>query len=143
MSDDPGIVTGSGARGDVDNRPVGEVFSAITADLSTLIRQEVALAKAEIRQSATNAAAGAGKLAGAGVAGHMVLLFISISLWWGLGQFLGNAWSGLVVAALWAVVGAVLYASGRASLKQVEGLPHTTETAKQIPPALAGHEETS
>jgi hypothetical protein len=143
MSDDPGIVTGSGARGDVDNRPVGEVFSAITADLSTLIRQEVALAKAEIRQSATNAAAGAGQLAGAGVAGHFVLLFISISLWWGLGQFIGNAWSGLVVAVLWAVVGAVLYASGRGSLKQVEGLPRTTETAKQIPPALAGHEETS
>ena len=143
MSDDPRSVMGSGARGQVDNRPVGEVFSAITADLSTLIRQEVALAKAEIRQSATNAAAGAGKLAGAGVAGHMVLLFISISLWWGLGQFIGNAWSGLVVAALWAVVGAVLYASGRASLKQVEGLPRTTETAKQIPPALAGHEETT
>ena len=143
MSDDPRSVMGSGARGQVDNRPVGEVFSAITADVSTLIRQEVALAKAEIRQSATNAAAGAGKLAGAGVAGHMVLLFISISLWWGLGQFIGNAWSGLVVAALWAVVGAVLYASGRASLKQVEGLPRTTETAKQIPPALAGHEETS
>ena len=134
---------GSGARGQVDNRPVGEVFSAITADLSTIIRQEVALAKDEIRLSATNAAAGAGKLAGAGVAGHMVLLFISISLWWGLGQFIGNAWSGLVVAALWAVVGAVLYASGRASLTQVEGLPRTTETAKQIPPALAGHEETS
>jgi mevalonate kinase len=130
-------------RTESDDRPIGEVFSAVTADLSTLIRQEVALAKAEIRQSATQAGAGAGKLAGAGVAGHFVLLFVSISAWWGLGQFIGNAWSALVIAAFWAIVGAVLYTSGRTQLKQVEGLPSTTETAKQIPPALAGHEETS
>ena len=139
--------TASGAatreRPESDDRPIGEVFSAVTADLSTLIRQEVALAKAEIRQSATQAGAAAGKLAGAGVAGHMVLLFVSISAWWGLGQFIGNAWSALVVAAFWAVVGAVLYTSGRTQLGQVEGLPRTTETTKQIPPALAGHEETS
>ena len=119
------------------------MFSAVTADLSTLIRQEVALAKAEIRQSATQAGAGAGKLAGAGVAGHMVLLFVSVSAWWGVGQFIGNAWSALVVAVFWAIVGAILYASGRSSLSKVEGLSRTTETTKQIPPALAGHEETS
>jgi len=125
------------------DRPIGEVFSAVTADLSTLIRQEVSLAKAEIRQSATQAGAGAGKLAGAGVAGHMVLLFVSVSAWWGVGQFIGNAWSALVVAVFWAIVGAILYASGRSSLSKVEGLSRTTETTKQIPPALAGHEETS
>jgi hypothetical protein len=143
MTDQTGLGAATRERREPDDRPIGEVFSAVTSDLSTLIRQEVALAKAEVRQSATQAGAAAGKLAGAGVAGHMVLLFVSVSAWWGLGQFIGNAWSGLVVAALWAVVGAVLYASGRASLKQVEGLPRTTETAKQIPPALAGHEETS
>ncbi len=143
MSSDDGASAVRVPRAGTDDRPIGEVFAAVTADLSTLIRQEVALAKAEVRQSATRAGAGAGMLAGAGVAGHMVLLFVSISAWWGLGQFIGNAWSALVIAAVWAVVGAVLYASGRASLKQVEGVPRTTETVKQIPPALAGHEETS
>ena len=143
MSSDDGASTVRVPRTGTDDRPIGEVFAAVTADLSTLIRQEVALAKAEVRQSATRAGAGTGKLAGAGVAGHMVLLFVSISAWWGLGQFIGNAWSALVIAAVWAIVGAVLYASGRSSLKQVEGLPRTTDTAKQIPPALAGHEETS
>jgi len=133
----------SGAHGNVDDRPIGEVFSAVTADLSTLIRQEVALAKAEVRQSATQAGGAAGKLAGAGVAGHFVLLFVSISAWWGLGQFIGNQWSALVVAVFWAIVGAVLYSSGRAQLQRVEGIPQTTETTKQIPPALAGNEETS
>jgi len=133
----------SGAHSNVDDRPIGEVFSAVTADLSTLIRQEVALAKAEVRQSATQAGGAAGKLGGAGVAGHFVLLFVSLSAWWGLGQFIGNQWSALVVAVFWAIVGAVLYSSGRAQLKQVEGLRRTTETTKQIPPALAGNEETS
>ncbi len=139
---DNGFDPRGAARG-VDDRPIGEVFSAVTADLSTLIRQEVALAKAELRQSATQAGGAAGKLGGAGVAGHMVLLFVSISAWWGLGQFIGNQWSALVVAAFWAVVAAVLYSSGRSQLKQVDGLPRTTETTKQIAPALAGHEETS
>ena len=143
MTDQTGYAAATRERPEPDNRPIGEVFSAVTSDLSTLMRQEVALAKAEIRESATQAGAAVGKLAGAGVAGHMVLLFVSVSAWWGLGQFIGNAWSALVVAAFWAVVGAVLYSSGRAQLGQVEGLPRTTETTKQIPPALAGHEETS
>lgn len=143
MTEEPRRVAGSDVRADLEDRPIGELFSAVTSDLSTLIRQEVALAKAEVRQSATQAGAAAGKLAGAGVAGHMVLLFVSISAWWGLGQFIGNAWSALVVAVFWAIVGAVLYASGRSQFKQVETLPRTTETTKQIPPALAGHEETS
>ena len=143
MTDQPGYGAATRARPESHDRPIGEVFSAVTSDLSTLIRQEVALAKAEVRQSATQAGGAAGKLAGAGVAGHMVLLFVSVSAWWGLGQFIGNAWSALVVAAFWAIVGAVLYRSGRAQLGQVEGLPRTTETTKQIPPALAGHEETS
>ena len=133
----------SGAHGNVDDRPIGEVFSAVTADLSTLIRQEVALAKAEVRQSAIQAGGGVGKLGGAGVAGHFLLLFVSLSAWWGLGQFIGNQWSALVVALFWGIVAAVLYTSGRAQLSRVEGLPQTTETTKQIPPALSGNEETS
>jgi hypothetical protein len=126
-----------------DDRSIGEIFNAVSQDLSTLMRQEVELAKAEVRQSATQAGAGAGMLAGAGVAGHMVLLFVSISAWWGLGQFIGGAWSALVIAAVWAIVAAILYSVGRNRLKQVSGLPRTTETAKHIPDALKGKEERS
>lgn len=126
-----------------DERSVGEIFSAVSQDLSTLMRQEVELAKAEVRQSAKQAGAGAGMLAGAGVAGHMVLLFISISAWWGLGQFIGGAWSALVIALVWAIVAAVLASVGRTRLKQVSGIPRTTETAKHIPDALKGKEEQS
>jgi hypothetical protein len=125
-----------------EDRSIGELFSAISADLSTLIRQELALAKAEVRQSAARAGAGAGLLGGAGYAAGMVLLFLSIAAWWGIGQWTGNAWSGVIVAVVWAIVAAILYSVGRSKLREVEGVPQTTETAKKIPSALAGNEET-
>ncbi len=55
-------------------------------------------------------------LAGAGVAGFLTLLFLSIALWWGLGLLMGNAWSGVVVAIIWAIVAAVLVSVGRGEL---------------------------
>lgn len=127
---------------DAERASVGEMLTDITADLTTLMRQEVELAKAEIRQSATQAGKGAGLLAGAGVAGHMVLLFISIAAWWGLGNHIGHGWSALIVAAVWAVIGAVLALTGRNEIKAVSGVPRTAQTVKKIPNAVAGNEET-
>lgn len=120
---------------------VGELFADISRDLSTLIRQETELAKAELRESATRAGKGAGMLGGAGVAGHFVLLFLSITLWWGLGNEIGRAWSALVVAAVWAVIAAVLASIGRREMKQVKGMPQTKQTAREIPDALKGNED--
>ena len=120
---------------------VGEILSEISSDISTLMRQEVELAKSEVRQSVTQASKGGGMLAGAAVGGHMVLLFLSIALWWGLGNAIGRGWSGLVVAVIWAIIAAVLAAMGRSRLKAVKGLPATTDTAKKIPDALKGNED--
>ena len=120
---------------------VGEIFADISRDLSTLIRQETELAKAELRDSATKAGKGAGMFGGAAMAGHFVLLFLSVTLWWGLGNQIGRAWSALVVAVVWAVIAAVLASVGRREMKQVKGIPQTTETAREIPDALKGTEE--
>jgi len=117
---------------------VGQLLGEISGDISTLMRQEVALAKTELQQSASKASKGAGMLGGAAVAGHMVLLFLSIALWWGLGDKIGRGWSGLVVALIWAVIAGVLAVTGRSQLKEVTGLPKTAETAKEIPEALKG-----
>jgi hypothetical protein len=127
---------------DGERESIGELLSDITTDLSTLLRQEVELAKAEVKQSATRAGRGAGMLAGAGVAGHFVLLFISIALWWGIGDATGHGWSALIVAAVWAVIAAILAVTGRGELKAVPGVPRTTETVKKIPSAVAGNEDT-
>jgi hypothetical protein len=124
-----------------DGRSIGLVLADITANISTLLRQEVALAKAELRQSGTQAGKGIGLLAGAGVAGLLLLVFLSVSAWWGLGQYIGLEWSALVVAAVWAIIALILYLAGKAELKRIRGLPTTTETLSQVPPALKGHEE--
>jgi len=122
---------------------VGELFSDVAEDLSTLMRQEVELAKAELRQSATRAGKGAGLLAGAGISGHMVLLFASVAAWWSIGDVTGHGWSALIVAAIWLVIAAALGLMGRREISAVPGIPQTTQTAKQIPDAIRGNEGTS
>jgi hypothetical protein len=124
-----------------DGRSIGSVLGDITANISTLLRQEVALAKAELRQSGTQAGKGIGLFAGAGVAAVLLLVFVSVSAWWGLGQYIGNEWSALVVAGVWAIIALILFLAGKAELKRIRGLPTTTETLSKVPPALMGHEE--
>jgi hypothetical protein len=122
---------------------VGELFSEVAEDLSTLMRQEVELAKAELRQSATRAGKGAGLLAGAGVSGHMVLLFASVAAWWGIGDATGHGWAALIVAAIWLMITAALGLMGRREISAVPGIPQTTQTVKRIPDAVRGNEDTS
>jgi hypothetical protein len=115
---------------------LGDLLGDVTRDMSILMRQEVELAKVELRQSATRAGKGAGMLAGAGVAGHFVLLFLSLALWWALGTVLGLGWAGVVLAIIWGIIAAVLSSIGRKELKAVKGLPRTAETLQEIPPTL-------
>ena len=122
---------------------VGELFSDVAADLSTLIRQEMELAKAELRQSATRAGKGAGMLAGAGISGHMVLLFASVAAWWGIGDTTGHGWSAVIVAAIWLIVAAILALMGRREISAVPGVPQTAQTVKKIPDAMRGNEGAS
>jgi len=125
----------------VGDRSLGDLISGVTQDLSTLVRQELELAKAEVQQSASRAGKGAGMLGGAGVAGYFVLLFLSIAMWWAIGSSTGLGWSALIVAVIWGIIGGILYVVGRNSLKSVRGIPKTADTVKKIPHALQGHEE--
>ena len=131
---------GQSAPGSVGDRSLGDLISEVTQDLSTLMRQELDLAKAELQQSATRAGKGAGMLGGAAIAGYFVLLFVSIALWWAIGSATGLGWSAVIVAVIWGIIGAVLAAAGRKSLQSVRGLPKTADTVKKIPDALKGNE---
>ena len=117
---------------------VGQLLGEISKDISTLMRQEVELAKTEVRESVRQAGKAGSKVGGAAVAGHLALLFVSVALWWGLGNSIGRGWSALVVAVIWAIVAAVLATVGRSQLQAVSGLPNTTETAKKIPETFRG-----
>lgn len=133
---EPAAVHGT-ALPDVSNSSVGELLGRVTQDLSALMRQELELAKAEVRQEVTKSGKAAGLLGGAGFAGYLVLLFASIALWWGLSNVMDQGWAALIVAAIWAVIGAVLYTSGRRQMREVHPKPERTiETVRELPDAL-------
>jgi hypothetical protein len=138
-SDLPPTAAAAAPQRDVSDVSVGQLIGDISKDLSTLMRQEMELAKAEIRTEMSKTAKGAGMLGGAGFASYMVLLFLSIALWWGLSNVMDQGWAALIVAAIWAVIGAVLYVTGRGQLRAVHPKPErTVETVKQVPDALKG-----
>ncbi|MEV8239615.1 phage holin family protein [Microbacterium testaceum] len=120
---------------------LGDLVGEVTRDMSTLMRQELALAKAEVKDSASKSAKGAGLLGGAGYAAGMVVLFLSLALWAALALVIGSAWSAVVVAVLWAIIAAILFAIGRAQLKKVQGAPQTAATLQEIPEAFTRNEE--
>ena len=110
-------------------------------NLSTLLQQELALAKAEVRQSGVRAAKGAGMLAGAALAAVLMLVFVSVSAWWALGLLIGNGWSALVVAGVWLIIALVLALAGKREFERIRGLEQTADTLGKVPNALKGHEE--
>jgi hypothetical protein len=134
-------VESSSSNGTEDRPSIGGLLSDVSKDFSDLVRQEIALAKAEATQSATRAGKSAGMFGGAAIGGYFVLLFLSIALWWGLGSATGRTWSAIIVAAIWAVIAAILALVGKKQMDSVRGLPRTAETVKKIPPAMKGHEE--
>ena len=124
------------AHAKADTTSLGDLLGEVTRDMSTLMRQEVELAKVELKQSATRAGKGSGMLAGAGVAGHFVLLFLSLALWSALGNIMGLGWSAVVVAVIWGIIAAILASIGRKELNAIKGMPQTAETLQEIPPTL-------
>ncbi|MDQ0744046.1 hypothetical protein QFZ62_001354 [Clavibacter sp. B3I6] len=120
---------------------LGDLLGNVTKDVSTLMRQEIALAKAEISDSAKKAGKGAGLLGGAGYAGIMAVFFLSVALMYALSYWFDNlAWAAVVVAVIWAVIGLVMYLQGRKQLKTVQGAPRTADSVKKIPEAMKRNE---
>jgi hypothetical protein len=127
----------SDSHREVADASVGQLLSEVSRDLSTLMRQEVELAKAEIKTEFAKAGKGAGMLGGAGFAGYLVVLFLSFAAWWGLANAMDVGLAALIVAGAWAVIGAVLYVRGRSTLRRVNPTPERAiDSAKQIPDAL-------
>ncbi len=115
---------------------MGQLISEVSRDLSTLMRQEVELAKAEVRQEVVKTGKAAGLLGGAGFAGYMVLLFLSIAAWWGLANVMDQGWAALIVAGIWAVTGA-------ASSQSTTGYVTASPTSPTTPPSASTSSTTS
>ncbi|HYO34777.1 MAG TPA: phage holin family protein [Geodermatophilus sp.] len=134
---DLGTPTTEAGRPDVEGVSIGQLISEVTTDLSVLMRQELELAKAELKVEAKKAGQGAGMFGAAGLAGLMTVIFLSIALWWALSHLVGHSWSALIVVVLWAIVGAVTFSIGRKRFQQVNPKPErTVDTLQQVPGAL-------
>lgn len=111
---------------------IGQLIGDISDDLTQLFRQEVELAKVEIKQEAAKAGKAAGMLGGAGFAGYLAVVLLSFALVFGLANVMDAGWAALIVAVIWAVIGGVLYAIGRKRLKTVDPVPRrTVDTIKE------------
>jgi hypothetical protein len=124
-----------------ETRSIGQILGNVTQDLSLLMRQEVALAKAEASQSAKNAGKGVGMYVGAALGGFFLLLFLSTALMWALGGLIGYGWSSLIVAAIWGIIALILASAAKKEMQKIRGLPDTADTVGKIPNALKGQEE--
>jgi hypothetical protein len=124
----PATKDSSTAKGDPS---LGELVATATRDLSSLMRQEVELAKVEIKRDVAAAGKGAGMFGGAGLAGLIGLLFLSVSAAFGIAHFdvpLGCAF--FAVGAVYVLIAGVLALRGKKSLSKLGPPTKTIETLK-------------
>jgi hypothetical protein len=132
-------LTGGGSRpagADEDlsarDRGIGELVKDLASQTSTLVRQEIQLAQAEVTQKGKLAGKGAGMLAGAAVFGLLALGALTAALIALLDMWVATWIAALIVMVLWLVVAFVLAKAGQKSLQQATPpAPQTIETVKE------------
>jgi uncharacterized membrane protein YqjE len=120
-------------REDLRDQSFGELFKQLSQQTSTLVRQEVELARTELKEKGRSAGPGAGMMGAGGLLGLgafgalTAMLIVLLDLW-------VDAWLAcLIVTAVYAVVGAILVMAGKRRVQAV-GPPvpeQTIETLKE------------
>ena len=124
--------TNGGPATDARERPIGELVKDLSQQTSTLVRQEIELARAELQQKGKEAGKGAGMLGGAAVAGLLALGALSAGLIALLDKAMATWVAAMIVMVLWAIVALVLAKSGQKALQRATPpAPQTVETVKE------------
>jgi uncharacterized membrane protein YqjE len=126
-------MAGSDAVGtDPRDHSIGELVKELAGQTSTLVRQEIQLAQAEVTEKGKVAGRGAGLLAGAAVSGLLALGALTAGLIALLDKAMATWVAALIVMALWALVALVLAKAGQSALKRATPpAPQTVETVKE------------
>jgi hypothetical protein len=112
------------SQNDVPERTLGQLVADATHDLSSIMRSEIALAKAEISADAKRAGAGAGMFAAAGLFAFLALILLLIAAAYGLVAAGLAPWLAfLIVAGILLVIGAIVALVGKSSISKVKGKP--------------------
>jgi uncharacterized membrane protein YqjE len=118
---------------ELHDRPIGELLKQLATETSTLVRQELELAKAEMREKGRKSAVGLGLIGGAGVAALLAFGSLTAFLILALDGAMPNWLAALIVTAGYAAAAAVLYLRGKEQVEEV-GSPapeQTIETLKE------------
>lgn len=110
---------------------LGELVSGMTADFGTLVRKELELAKAEVREEAKSSGKAVGMFGVAGLAGYMTLLFLSLALAWGLTEIMPEGVAFLLVGLIYAAVTFVAVTQAKKRMREVRPPEQTIETVKE------------
>ncbi len=115
-----------------DDRSIGDLFAELTKETTTLVRQEVQLAKTEMSQKAAEVSKDVGFLGAGGAVAYAGLLAIIAGIILALGEVIPLWASALLVGLVIASVGYFLVRRGLKALKQVSPAPRQTmETLKE------------
>jgi uncharacterized membrane protein YqjE len=122
----------AGAETEARERPIGELVKDLSAQTSTLVRQEIELARAELQEKGKVAGKGAGMLGGAAAAGLLAMGALTAALIALLDKATATWVAALIVMALWALIALVLAKAGQRSLQRAAPpAPQTVETVKE------------
>jgi len=115
-----------------EDRSLGELFTELAADTGTLVRQEVALAQAEITHKVTKAGKNVGSLVVGGAVAYLAVMSLTAAIIIGLAAFMPAWLSALIVAVIFGAVSFFLISPALAELKKTDPMPRETiETLKE------------
>lgn len=118
---------------DMSDTSVGGLVRGALDDVRELFREELALARAEMRAEMNKVTASAVRFGAGGVALWFAALFLCVTLALGITALLDwPAWAGFgIVTLLLAVAGLVLVMAGRTAIRDVRPMPRTLHTVKE------------
>jgi uncharacterized membrane protein YqjE len=119
--------------GDLRDQPIGELLKQLANETTTLVRQELELAKAEMREKAEKAGPGFGMWGAAGVTALLALGSLTAFLILALDGAMPNWLAALIVGLVYAAIAGVLYLRGKQRVEEA-GTPvpeKTIETVKE------------
>ena len=108
-------------------RPIGELLKQLSQETTTLVKQELDLAKAEMAQKGQQAGKGAGMFGGAGVIGFLALAALTAALIMAIDKATPNWVAALIVGAVYAAIAGILALQGRNKVR--EAVPPAPEQA--------------
>ncbi|WP_432095146.1 phage holin family protein [Streptomyces sp. bgisy100] len=119
------------------DRSLGQLMAQATTEMSALVHDEIALAKAELRQDAKRAGIGGGAITAAGILALFALPVLSFAAAYGIHNLgLGLAWSFLIVGGAHLLIAAVLGLFAMAKFKKVKPPRRSISSAKQTAAVL-------